>query len=250
MPRLKDVTIAGKQGNDVVSFRTTINVTSDGSFTTTIPSDFAQKFEDAGFSLDVNRSKNKGFFQSNSLEGLEKQLHRIMDEYCSKTLIKEEIVIQYVIHTICHYCLSEGDKGEPVPNGSWVKEGTYKWLDGEGVTPFSSSSEPYGFEVYANPSIKRTYRYGSGKEHVTYDFIRGQVKNPGDDDYYLNWLAGVVKIYKPRHATVQEVPYTEDTARFFVELISSVMKLNERIKNFTNPEAIINIASKHLKMLG
>jgi len=47
----------------------------------------------------------------------------------------------------------------------------------------------------------------------------------------------------------KEIDYTEDIARFFVELLVSVCKMNENIKNKLTPEAIKEVAESGQKLL-
>jgi len=49
---------------------------------------------------------------------------------------------------------------------------------------------------------------------------------------------------------IQEVKYTEHTAKFFVDLIKGICNINEKVKDFIDPESIVKIAESGQKLLG
>lgn len=234
-----------------LTFSYDINVSTDGVFSTTLPKDIVELFKSAGLELRRNRMKTLGYYSDTELDGLKKQISEACEEFLSRELTGEKIVIRYVIQTTCSYCLDID--GIPVPNGGgeWTKTpGKYDWKNGTKQTN-SSNHEPYGLLIYARPFVKRDYKYKSGTIKTEYDWQLSEFLTDDSDTYYLRWLKDVVGIDMPQWAEEKEIDYTENTARFFVEMIKGICMLNEKIKDFLEPDAIMKIAnSENFKLLG
>lgn len=233
-------------------FKYDINVSVDGKFYTTLPQDIVEILEKCGVGLSYSRRRKKGYFESETKEGLIKLIDKVIDELRVKEKISEDLVIRYEIRTQCGYCV---DKDNTIkPNGSWVDEDTFQknnWSHGTaGIELSWSKGSPYGFLIYAEAFYKRVYKYKSGREQTEYDEIAAEDVPLGHENYYLNFLNSFIKIHYEEEHDIQEVPYTEKTAKFFCELIVGVCTLNEKIKDLINPESILKIAnSENFKLL-
>lgn len=121
-----------------------------------------------------------------------------------------------------------------------------KWHNGN-IDIYAQNPQPFGFLIYAKPLIKRKYKYRSGKTKTEYErmcyggeFADEALRN----GYYLRWLDAVPCINKPDEVKTSEMDYNENTAMFFVNMIKSVCMMNERMKDFLNPEAMELMANR------
>jgi hypothetical protein len=235
-----------KVDNDALRFSYTISSDSYGVFSTTIPKDVVDKLLQSNVDLKQNRLGHYGYFSSDTLAGLKGQVDHIIQEYLSREMVSEKIVIRYVITTMCTYCMDVN--GNVVPNGNpgWTKMDTYDWKEGT-ISQDVCRPNPYGILVYVQPFIRQDYKYRSGKEKTEYVAID---KNDPiiEDEYYLHWLNNVVAI-KPPSDKVCEIDYTEKRAKFFVTLIISICELNERIKPYLDPDALLKVIDKGQRFL-
>ncbi len=246
MGRLKTIT-RRFDGAEEIKVKYDVYVNSEGEFTTTLPIDIVRKLEDAKINLNHNRSRNAGFFCDDTLGGLHKQISECIKSYQSKTPIKEEIIIRYSINTLCSYCIEDG---EIFPNGSWCDFEKTGWSGGT-IDTHAAHQRPIGFDVFAEPKKKVTYQWKSGKTTSEYENIEEYDNLPekGDKDYYLHWLDSVCSAVPNREGKCKEIEYTEDIAKFFVDMIVAVCQINERIKDFLEPEQIKEIVEKKIKFL-
>jgi len=227
-----------------LNFTYKIYVDKEGQFSTTLPPDIVEIFQGVGIELKQNRMRKSGFFISDTYEGLKNNIKDIIREYYSKETIETKIVIRYVIQTTCLYCLDVD--GNIVPNGQryWTKTDSYAWRDGT-VEQHATKPQPFGFSVYARSYQKETNKFKSGKIKSEYYPIDKEVK----EGVYLHWLNSFASISPPCNEMVKEIDYTEEAAEFFVNLLTSVCQLNEKIKDFLSPDKIIKIIENKQKLL-
>lgn len=250
MPKVGTFTAADKDNRkrDDFFFKYDVNVTSEGVFTTTIPKEAAEKLKAANIDISRNRLGNPGFFQDKTLDGLQRQVSAIVAEYYSREMTDERIVIRYQIRTTCSYCLNT--EGVPVPNGQqrWTGSSEYKWENGTTPT-HSSNTEPFGLLLWVEVNTRRSYKYRSGTEKVEYDTAQWndfeEQDKPNLD--YLTSIRSIDTIYGEK---TQEIDYTEAVAAVFVGMLKAIFMMNERIKEWTTPEAITRLAESKHKLLG
>ena len=127
---VKTITVAKKENNLELKFKYTINVSLEGIFSTTLPSEIATLFLSYGISLNENKLKNPGYFYSETMEDLIIQVNKVIELFFSRKVIKNEIVIRFQIRTTCSYCKANGATSDVVPNGRWVKDNKYEWFNG------------------------------------------------------------------------------------------------------------------------
>lgn len=230
-----------------IKFSLKVSVNADGIFTTTIPKEICDLLVDVGMgdNLKYNRSGNLGFFYSDTYKGLIDEIEGMLREYLSREIIEDKIVIKYVIQTTCSYCLDVD--GNIVPNGhrEWTKTDDYHWKQGT-ISQHATSPHPYGFQIYAVPYQKVTSKYKSGKTISEYHWLDCRDR----DETFLHWLGSFCAMAPPRGEEEKEIDYTEETAKFFVDLLLSVCQLNEKIKEFLEPDKLICIIESKQKLLG
>jgi hypothetical protein len=103
--------------------------------------------------------------------------------------------------------------------------------------------------MYVKPSTKKTYKYLKGDNKVEYETVSYHESNSIDDEQYnLKFLGGICSTKPPYPGTIMEIDYTEDRAKFFVEMYQSICKLAHTIAKFVEPEEMIKLmeSGKHL----
>lgn len=225
-------------------FNVEININAKGVFFSYMPDSILQRLQFGNVKFDPPLRKGRdGCFSASTIDGVVQKIKEACREASSREQVSETIVIKYAIRTACSYCISEKDI---VPNGRWVKGDNYEWNEGT-VSQHATRPAAFGFEMYAKPFWKREYLYCNGRTSIEYAPLLDIKKT--EENYFLAWLAGVCSVAVPDETQVQEIDYTEDVARFFVETYKSLCILNHRIKGFLDPAGIKKIAESKIKML-
>lgn len=253
MPKVKTefIRVGHESDPDFIKFRFNIdiNINSKGIFYTYIPEKILPRLQHGNIKFDTPLTNGRqGCLRGASINEVVDKTKAACREASSRKLAGETIVIKYAIRTACTYCISKD--GAVVPNGQniWTGKGdAYEWKQGT-IIQHARAPAPFGFEMYAKPYYRRKYIYCNGRESIEYAPLYDGVKL--DEHYYLAWLAAVCAVTVPDETKIQEIEYTEDVARFFVETYKSLCALNERIKGFLDPEGIKQIAASKIKMLG
>lgn len=229
-----------------LDFKIDINVTKDGMFSATLPKEVVEEFKKSQIDLATNRARNEGYFSDWSMEQLKQQIIGKCNHLLSRELIAEKIIIKYSIQTMASYVIDKD--GDIFPNG--VYENVTGWRDGTKILS-STDQSPFGILIYAKPFYRRDYRFKNGAIKTEYEgfnpFGSGTVQED-ESNKYLCWLQGLTSI-SPSGET-QEIDYTEDTAKFFVDAIKAICRINEKLKDIISPEKIKEIVEKGAKLLG
>lgn len=245
-----------------LKFRYDVSVDKEGIFSTTLPKEIVELFQTANIDLHLNRMKNFGYLSDKTFEGLKNKVKDISLEYLSRELISEKIILQYVIQTQCSYGISKSGDVCPNPSKEWtdmpyyMEEGAENfpnnsWHEGNiKIDAFNPS--PFGIQVYIRPFVRRDYKYKSNKTKTEYSRMcyGGDIAEKAlEKGYYLRWLDSIPCIKKTKELSVKEIDYSEVVAEFFVNMIKSICNLNERIKDFLEPDVIQKIAESRTKLL-
>lgn len=247
MAKLTTLNITERDGDDKLSISVDVNVTKDGTFTATLSKEDVLVIHSYGIELAKNRLGREGYFSNNTLSGIENDIRKVLRDCLSCELIEEKPVILYQIETSCTYSIST--EGEIVPNpmffwtGLDYDKGECSWKEGtKRVDAINKSS--FGFQVYAKPYLKRLSKYGNGKERIEYEELEPEKGS------YVDWLNNVTCISKVNsYSPVKEVDCNERTAKLFVDIIKSICKINEQIKDFLEPDQIKQIADGNGKFI-
>lgn len=241
MPSLGKHQIRVGDRDDYFYFEYVINVNTKGIFTTTLDVETAKIIQAANIRLSTNGRSNgrKGYFESETKQGLIDKVRGVALEFVSRELIHKEIVLQYSIASYCSFAWTM--EGEIIPNPGWTLDGAVDtdsyWQNGTEQT-HAANPKPTGILFYAKPYWKKTYQYRSGKTKIEYDeftpFGGTQAKS---NQYYLNFLENVCSTKAP--TSVKEIVYTEERAKFFVNLFKSLCKMAHTIAQFEEPEAML-----------
>lgn len=229
------------------------NVDSEGEFYMKFNEAEIAKFTEAGISLEKSSKRENGYLRAPTYKELVEKVESKCRDLISRKLDEETIVLLYAIETCCNYALKDG---EILPNwgSEWTKErnddiartharnGTFELN--------SQQTRPYGISIYVKAVIKRIYKYRDGKKKIEYDYLSGNSLHERDkafneiyqNSYYLKWINNLACIDRPKDTKSKELPYTENTAGLFVNMIKSICMMNERIKDFLEPETLLKIA--------
>jgi len=240
-----------KEGSIQVKFD--IHVNQSGEFTTTLPKDVVAQLEYAQIDLSTNRNGTAGYFSSQTKEGLIKKVSDVAKEYVSRELISDKLVIQYSIETVMSYQMSVD--GKVFPNGAFG--GGTGWKSGTKDIS-ASSAAPYGIKVYAGIYKKEVWKYRSGIEKTTSEGYWGSNNLPYSKEECpnLHWLANLtcmasVGRWGGESMKVSEMDYTEENAKFFVDFISALCLLNEKILPIISDQnTLMEFISSQQKLIG
>lgn len=231
MAKVTTLTISEHNDNTRLSVTTSVNVTKEGLFTTTLPKEDVDKIRLYGIKLPTNRIGKEGYFSDSTLSGLEKQIREILKKCLSYKVVEEIPVIRYQILTRCMFSMDSEGNIVPKASKEWTGCGDVKWKNGtcklDGL-----NAKPFGFEIYAKIFLKRIIEYGNREQKVEYQKL---ITKEGT---YAHWLNNVPLISHNPHQPMMEVECNEHTAKMFVDAIKSICMISERIKDFVNPEQI------------
>lgn len=235
------------RGKEEIRFTYDVNVSKDGTFSTTLPKEAVSKIEAYGVTLNENRVGNRGYFSSETMDGLERNIRKAVEEAVSCELVSTEDVIKYQIMICASYCRNGADETdtELYPNGKGLN-GNYIWKDGN-VQSDNLERKPTSFSVYVEPKTIKRYRYASGKTRTEVTSIDEKKYPEGSAILFLN---SIVNIYPDRYIDIKELPCTEENARFFKKAIMSIWKLNEAIGQILKDDTLEKaIQTQQYKML-
>lgn len=221
-----------------------INVNSEGLFTTTLDEDLVFELEQAAISLRSNVRSNgrRGYFFSNTKDGLCKKISDVFKELYSRELVSVQKVLRYNVRTCASFGFTKD--GEIIPDLGWSYDGKIDlgrhWQHGT-VHTHASNPQPTGVQFYIKPLYKRVYEYKSGKKVTEYESVEVEPnKDNPESNYYWAWLSHI-RSNKPA-GSLQEITYSEQRAKFFVELYKSLCKMASFIAKFENPEDMQKLA--------
>ncbi len=246
MPKIGKTKIRVGDKDDYMEIEFDVSVNNYGEFTTTLNPGDVDMIKSYGVALGTNgrRNSRQGFFSSNTKKDLVEKVKGVLQQCYTKELIEEKIVIQYSIATTCSFGFTK--KGEIVPNMHWREDGELDqdsyWQSGT-VDTNQSNSRPTGILMYVKPAHKRTYKYFNGNIKTEYSrFSEFGNSDAGRDQYYLKWLEGICSTNVPRDGKLREIEYTEERAKFFVEMYKSLCKIAHTVAQFEEPEQLLKLA--------
>jgi hypothetical protein len=226
-------------------FTIQVNVTTQGIFTATLPHEVSRLFEGKIELAHYRRDSAPGYFSDDTLEGLKTQIGGKLAALCSENLVSTERIIRFAIETACAY--AKDNDGVIHANAQGPGR---DWCNGISARN-ATARGPYGLQIYVCVLDKLRYRYTStGATRIAYQ----EIERCDDENDPAEWLCRLTGLsahngYNANHLTLQEMPYTEEAAHFFVGLFKWLFNVNERITPFLNPEGIKILAESGAKRL-
>lgn len=209
-----------------------ISVSVDGYFTTRID----EKYRDCAIGVlehgaieaaNSLKQQSGGTFRIsfNSLDDLNQGVDSILAKYCNPK-IKHENIIRYKIETSVIF--TENKKGEMAQNA--VKDG-FSW-EHKGMDMYRNVgdiySSPYSIKIYARALVKTTKTFGEHKTVVYHNYYAdGGNENPAER---LNSWCHMGITDKEQ---ANEIPYSDESALFFNDLIWCIVNLSKLIQDHT-----------------
>ncbi len=243
MPKVTTQKVKVGEDNDYLLVSYDVNVNVEGEFTTTLKQEDVKIIESYGVNLKTNGRSNgrKGYFKASTLWDLKTEIKTTLEQCYHRKLKEQKTVIRYRIDSACSFGFSLN--GSIIPNLGWGYDGQPDLKTGwqDGVTRSNAAwPEPAGVQFYVEISDKKTWTYPKGNEKTTYDSIKES--DYKQNCYYLHWLNNIRSIRQPKGGSLREIDYTEERARFFVDFYKAICKLAMTVKQFEEPEAIIQLA--------
>lgn len=232
-------------GEEKIKFTYDVNVSKDGTFSTTLPKEAVAKIESYGVTLNTNRLGNRGYFSSDTMEGLESKIRAAVEEAVSCELVGTEDVIKYQILICASYCRNSADESDTnlYPNGKSLNS-NFQWVDGN-VCSDGLSQHPHSFSVYVRPMTVKRYRYKSGKERKEEERI-DETKYP--EGSAIRFINSIVGNFPDSYIAMKQMPCTEENAEFFKKAIMSIWKLNEALGRILKDDTL-ELAIKSQKLI-
>jgi len=231
-----------------LQFSYDVHTGTSGMFYTTLPEDIVQPLIDHDIKIRYNeRTKKPGYFANETFSGLVKDIDSLFEDFMSKEVSEDKIVIRYNIDTKCVYIK---EKGEIFPSGVYVKD--HSGFCRGTVDLHATNRSPYGVDIYVDVKRKITYSFKTGTEKIVYERIDVPNFYTGDNnDFYLAWLDNIIGMSDNGMSDdFKEIDYNEQRAKFFVDLIKSICLINEKIINSLDPDSIIKIIETKQKFIG
>lgn len=246
MPSLPDTNFhkRGKNG-DVLRFTSKVSVDSHGIFAVTIPDELehtAMAMRKRDDLVTVGRPKKYLRVEGSTLETCYKKIADIMNTYLDCT-VTEELVIRYSINT--DYSVFRNEDGSLHPCGSYgnYDEDGSTWV---GNLHATKRAEHFTIGVYARVFKKITHSRG-GIDRVEYEYERELASDTHGDR--LNAFVGMDGPH--RGGNLEEIPYTEEAARFFHDTVMGVLAMAHNVRTFFDDKSnlIKAIESNELNIL-
>lgn len=230
------------QSGEVLNFMSEVSVLdSTGQFSLTIPDELETaaglvcRSHGAVYGVQLERPRTHLKVTGNMLEGCKSFIAHAAKEHL-QCEVTTEIVIVYGMDNKVAYV--KDANGQFYQNGteagSLFSSGDAKWfgtLDGgRGYAPL------YHVALGARAMTKKTYTRPSGTKTV-YEYLSSSDIPKGS---WLERLNGFVGLHiGERAASMQQVPYTEEAAKFFTNMLLSMCMLADRVDSFIGDKAAL-----------
>ena len=239
------ILVTSEDREEKLEVKFVVNVNTEGLFTTTLDEKDVRIIKTYGVELDTNGRQGGrfGFFSGNTLKELCISIKEVLEVCLSRELIESKIVLRYTLSTACSFGFTKDSK--IIPNMGWTIDGApdleRHWQSGT-VDTHATNQRPTGIQLYVRPYIKETYQYKSGDRRIKYQHTTVFGSSQFDDNqYHLQWLEAICSTTRPKDGTLQEIDYTEERAKFFVDLYKSLCLIAHKIAKFENPQEMIQL---------
>lgn len=256
MPKVKSAVIETSLGNGLgrAQENVTYNVNTSGEFYCQLPENLLTFFElnkcySGGVTCKKNKAKKLAIYCS-TLAGLEGILREALCAINKPTVTTEHVIL-YNIES--HVSFAETPEGEICPNAGYpnakwplLNSSTAKMYGDHHASQCASGG--YSLCIGAKAFTKITYRVGE-KVAVEYKRYYKEESNHGHSNPAQK-LNSWTSFSLPDHA--KEIPYTDEAALFFHNLMMGMAKLSKQIQEatFDQPSLLALIESSSGNLLG
>jgi hypothetical protein len=229
MPHLKTERIKFKSKMSDIGFSyetVKISVSKDGLFYVNLESVYREAIQGV-LSEKHSDTDKKIKVSSGSLDSLISILGEIFELHYSPEVTKEPVII-YNIES--HISFVENNKGEIFPNGYHDKSAN--WRNEDARFGQHNAAQPskngYSLTIGARAKMKTTYKYGSSEKVEYEDYYKGEhhLGTENSAQRLNSWCSLYLENYK-------EMPYSDEAAEFFYNLMYGMAKLSKMIQDST-----------------
>lgn len=240
MPRLKSIKFSSSsKSGEVFWFVSEVSVNNSGVFSLTIPDELEdvaraviETVDRSTYSVVLVRPRMKLLVSGHDLERCESFVKVVCQDFMSCD-ISEEKVILYGTDVQIAYVKDE--QGNIYPNGYIAGRSKYdrecRW---HGTLNAADRDRFYRVGLAAVVRNKITYARRSGSK---VEFKRVE----GEHGSYLEKLDSFVGL-SINPASMKEMPYSEEAARFFYEMMLGLCRLADRLTVFLNDDLLLRKA--------
>lgn len=247
MPHFKRVDFVAKNAAGAVDeFTLSIEIRANGTFYTHVPDKLRVSFKEDD--IDIRERQRKGFFVTSALTFSEliSTIEQAHEEFMAPAVV-EEPVIRFNIESHVSFALTKDGKIFPnagFPGASWPTRGPEKLYGAHNACDQAPGG--YSLIVGAKAMLKKTTTYGK-KSSSTYDYYyKGESHLGAENPAQL--LNSWTSIQLPDEA--REMPYSDEAAMFFFNLLMGMAELNRRVQDFTStPEKLALAISRSAGVL-
>lgn len=217
-----------------------------GEFALTIPGELEDAANDVlrshndVYRVNMDRPRTHLRVTGATLEACKNFINHAGNDYVACEVTKELVIVYGVFNRVCYI---KDEAGILYPNGRYVadydkniKAGNLNWM---GELNGSSEAAPYyqiGF--IARVVQMTTYKRPSGVRRVFERHIED------DDETWagrLNAFIGLSLDYRPMDR-MQRIPYSDEAAKFFCEVMQTMCQLADRISGFFDDKERLMLA--------
>lgn len=256
MAKLKPISFSATAlTGEKIEFAAEATVTNAGIFSIELPDfleELGRKMSSPATDVTIERPRVRLRVSSKVLQNCEAFVGKLLQEYV-KCEVSKELVILYNYNTDTHY-VKDQVSGEIYPSGT-AAEGwgtTASWAKTRNKMMPHNSTPFYSVGINARVIEKITYTRAST---VTVKYAGGSEFSSGHVGEWAGKLNSFVKLSRPYNdknelkGDFMEMPYTEEAAKFFYNMMMSMCKLSDRINSFVGDKEKLMLAIKTPELL-
>lgn len=226
MPHLKTETLVIRTETGKYIKKVKVMVSTNGKFYSNLDSEYKYAIEGViGIRADDGDAKIK--VSNDSLETLVHLLKKIFKTHYRPSVTKEPVII-YNIES--HISFAEDEKGDIFPNAGFSGA---KWGDAYDKKygqhhATNASKNGYSLTIGAKAQLKISYKYGDSEKVEYENYYRGGSHHGHENPAELlnSWCSFHLENFK-------EIPYSDESAMFFHNLMHGMAKLSQMIQENT-----------------
>lgn len=241
MPKLKKAEFTAKNETGAVdTILIDIEIRANGIFYAHIPEKLRVSFDEDR--IEARSRPRKGFFVTNAATfgEIEQRIRKAHNDFMKPT-VAEEAVIRYNIESHVSFAMDAEGRIFPnagYPGAEWGRDRSKTYGDHDAC---HSAPGGYSLTIGARALIKRTTTHGKESAVEYRSYYKDDDHHGHDNPAQLlnSWTA----VGLPDEA--REIPYSDEAAMFFFNLLKGMAELNRRVQEFTNtPEKLALTISK------
>lgn len=221
---------------EILEYVSDVHVGVDGRFSVSIPDEFS----------DVSEKMNPNFFE---VEGVYKNrgnkvrvygpnldkiysfIGKIAKEYFTCEVKREQVIAYGAVAKVAFW---KDDDGDFYPNGSFASSGCWAKIDTLDAT---HPADFYSIGVAAKVLWKVTTSRASSVK-ITYEYPMEFHQDKKSAGARLNGFCGLT-IGDPRYGRIKEMPYSDEAAVFFYDMMMAMCKMAEKLEHFIENRELV-----------